>query len=87
MAEIKAGGAIRKVATQVLAVAALLAVYCMGTVAVTGGLMTATVTPAEAQWRGRGWRGRGWRGRGWRGRGRIVCRHRYLSSRRVCWWV
>jgi hypothetical protein len=63
------GGAVRKFLTRILAAGALLAVYCMSTAAVTGVVMSATTTSAEAQRRGprRGWRGRG---RGWRGRGR-----------------
>jgi hypothetical protein len=76
------GGTVRKFFTRSVAASILLAMYCMGTIAVTGGLLTATTTSAEAYWR-RGWRGRGWRGRGvWR-RGR--CHHRGWSSRRVCW--
>jgi hypothetical protein len=78
-------GVARKFVTRALAASTLLAVYAVGTVATTGAMLTATSTSAEAQyWRGRGWRGRGWRGRGWRGRG-LVCRHRYYSSRRVCY--
>jgi hypothetical protein len=85
-------GAIRRYATRVLAAGAMLAIYSMGTLGVTGVVLTGASTAAQAQWRGRGWRGRGWRGRGWRGRGwrgrgRLVCRHRAYSSRRVCWRV
>jgi hypothetical protein len=49
-----------------LAVIAIIAAYGLGQVAVTGFMMTASTTSAQAWWRGRGW---GWRGRGWRGRG------------------
>jgi hypothetical protein len=90
-----AAEAVRKFTTRALAAGALLAFYCVGTVTMTGAMLTATTSTAEAQWRGRGWRGGGWRGRGYRGRGRgwggwrggsrLVCRHRYYSSRRVCW--
>jgi hypothetical protein len=88
MKENNTGGKARKFVTRVLAAGALLAVYTTSMVAVTGGMMAASVTSADAQWRGRGWRGRGrgWRGRGWRGRGRYVCHHRHWNSRRVCWW-
>ena len=89
---------VRKYATRILAAGAMLAIYSMGTLGVTGVALTGASTAAQAQWRGRGWRGRGWRGRGWRGRGwrgwrgwrgrgRLVCRHRFYSSRRGCWWV
>ena len=85
-------GTVRSSVTRWLAACAMMAVSCLGTVAVTGGLMTASVTSADAYWRGRGgrgrgWGGRGWRSRGWRGRGHYVCRHRYWTSRRACWWV
>ncbi len=87
----KTGSAVRKFITGTVAAGALLVLYGVGMVSVTGGLLTMSATPAEAQWRGRGWRGRGWRGRGrgwrgrgWRGRG-VVCRHRGWSSRRICW--
>lgn len=80
--------AIRRYATRVLAAGAMLAIYSVATLGVTGVVLTGASTAAQAQWRGRGWRGRGWRGwRGWRGRGRLVCRHRAYSSRRVCWRV
>ena len=82
--------AVRKYATRLLAAGAMLAIYSMATLGVTGVVLTGASTAAQAQWRGRGWRGRGWRGRGWRGwrgRGRLVCRHRAYSSRRVCWRV
>jgi len=89
---------VRKFATRILAAGAMLAIYSMGTLGVTGVVLTGASTAAQAQWRGRGWRGRGWRGRGWRGRGwrgwrgwrgrgRLLCRHRSYSSRRGCWWV
>jgi hypothetical protein len=92
MAEAKLASPIRTAVTRMLAAGVLLSLYSVGTVVVTGGMLAATTTSADAQWRGRGWRGRGWRGRGrgwrgWRGRGRIVCRHRYYTSRRVCWRV
>jgi hypothetical protein len=75
---------VRKFVTRVMAAGALLALYCVSTATVTTGLMMAGMTSADAQWRrGRGWRGRrGWRG--WRGRRGVVCRHRYWSTRRVC---
>jgi hypothetical protein len=89
----QSAGTVRKFITRTLAAGTLLAIYAVGTIATTGAMLTATSTSAEAQWgwgrgRGRGWRGRGWRGRGWRGRGwrgGLVCRHRYWSSRRVCY--
>jgi hypothetical protein len=86
-------GAIRKFVTRTLAAGSLLAIYAVGTVATTGAMLTATTTVADAQWRGRGrgrgwgrrgWGRRGWGRRGWRGRG-LICRHRYYSSRRVCY--
>src|SRR5438093_435036 len=90
-------GRARKFLTRILAAGALLAIYAVGTLAVTGGLLTATTTAAQAQrgWRGGGWRGGGWRGgyRGWGGfRGgvvgrRWVCRHHYWSSGRRCFWI
>jgi hypothetical protein len=85
----KTGSAVRKFITGTVAAGALLVLYGVGMVSVTGGLLTMSATSAEAQWRGRGWRGRGrgWRGRGWRGRGGVVCRHRGWSSRRICWRV
>ena len=56
----------RRALTRVLAAAALLAIYCVSTIAVTGVMMTSTVTSVQA----RGWgvadvvvagaRGRGW---------------------------
>jgi hypothetical protein len=47
-----------------LAVVAIVLTYGVGQVAVTGVMMTASTTSAQAWWRGRGW---GW-GHGW-GRG------------------
>ena len=76
-------GVVRKFVTRTLAAGTLLAIYAVGTVVTTGAMLTATSTSAEAHYR-RGYRGyRGYR-RGWRGRG-LVCRHRYWSSRRVCY--
>jgi hypothetical protein len=79
-------GAIRKFVTRTLAAGSLLAIYAVGTVVTTGAMLTATTTAADAQYyRGyRRGRGRGYR-RGYRGRGVLVCRHRYYSSRRVCY--
>jgi hypothetical protein len=50
---------------RVIAVMAIIFAYGLGQVAVTGAMMTASTTSAQAWWRGRGWRGyrRGW---GWR---------------------
>src|SRR5437870_6830791 len=100
MAANTSGGRARKFLTRILAAGALLAIYAVGTLAVTGGLLTATTTTAQAQrgWRGGGWRGGGWRGgyRGWGVRGgfypsyvgrRWVCRHAYWSSGRRCFWI
>lgn len=90
MAVNKSGGP-RKFLTRVLAAGALLAVYCAGTLAVTGAFMAGTVTSADAHgWRGgRGYRGyRGYRGwRGGRGYRRWVCRHHFYTSGRRCFWV
>jgi hypothetical protein len=48
-----------------LAVLAIIFAYGLGQIAVTGAMMTASTTSAQAWWRGgRGW---GWRGGGWRG--------------------
>jgi hypothetical protein len=80
----------RKALTRVLAAAALLAIYCVSTVAVTGVMMTSAVTSAQARgWGGRGGRGGGWgRGRGGRGRGRHwACRHNGYTSGRHCFWA
>ena len=84
-------GVVRKFITRTLAAGALLGIYAVGVIKTSGAMLTATSTSAEAQWRGRGWRGRGYRGRGYRGyrgwgRGGLVCRHRYYSSRRVCYY-
>jgi hypothetical protein len=92
----KRGSAVRKFVTGTVAAGALLALYAVGFVSVTGSMLTMSTTSADAAWRGRGWRGRGWRGRGWRGargwyrgrgwhRGGVVCRHRGWTSSRVCW--
>jgi BA14K-like protein len=59
----QAGGPLRKVLTRILATGALLGVYTLGTIGVTGGLLTAGVSPAMAQ-RGRGRGGNYYRGRG-----------------------
>jgi hypothetical protein len=82
----KSGG-IQKTLTVILAASALLGVYALGTLAVSGVILTSATTGANAQ-RGRGDRGRG-RGGG-RGRGFVrggiwaptLC-HRPWSSRRV----
>lgn len=60
------GGVLRKALTRVLAAAALLAIYAVSTITVSGVFLTSTTTEAQAH-RGRG-RGRGYH-RGWRGRG------------------
>jgi len=82
--------------TRFLAAAALIAVYCLGTV----GVMSTSATPAFARGRGGGgggrgmsrgagvrggFRGRGFRGRGFRGRGRGVgiWWGGYYDG---CWW-
>jgi hypothetical protein len=84
----------RKFLTRVLAAGALLAIYCAGTLAMTGAFMSTTVTSAQARggYRGggRGYRGggRGWgRGVGFRGSRRWVCRHNGYTSGRRCFWV
>ena len=67
------GGVLRKVLTRVLAASALLAIYAVSTVAVSGVFLASTTTEVQARGRGRGrgyYRGRGYRGRGrgyWRG--------------------
>jgi hypothetical protein len=76
--EVSRIGTVRKFATRVLAAGAVLALYSVGTVTVTGSLLTATVSSAEGAVYVRG------RGRGYRGRGRLVCRHVRGTSRRVC---
>jgi hypothetical protein len=58
MTAIKSNGPVRKFITRALATGAMLTIYSLSTVAVTGVVMTAGVSPASAQWRGRG-RGRG----------------------------
>jgi hypothetical protein len=75
MAINNSGGILRKYLTRVLAAGALLAIYAVSTLAVSGVFLASTTTEAQAQ-RGRG-RGRGrgadrgrGRGRGSRGRGR-----------------
>jgi hypothetical protein len=84
------GGILRKVLTRVLAAGALLAVYAVSTIAVSGVFLTSTTTEVQARGRGRG-RGHRGRGRGHRGRGRGHWRggvwvgplcHRPWSSRR-----
>lgn len=70
MTATKSAGSARKVVTRFLATGALLGVYMFNTIAMTGVVMTTSVSPAMAQrGRGRGGDGRG-RGRG-RGRGNI----------------
>jgi hypothetical protein len=94
MAINNSGGILRKYLTRVLAAGALLGIYAVSTLAVSGVFLTSTTTEVQARGRGRG-RGRGWgrgRGRGWgRGRGRGYWRggiwapalcHRPWSSRR-----
>jgi len=91
------GGIFRRFLTRALAAGALLAVYCVSTIAVTGIAMTTGVTTAHAQ-RGRG-RGRGavrGRGRGLRrGRGyyrgglwvpSVWCHQPWNSRRVYCGW-
>jgi hypothetical protein len=82
-----AAGVVRKFITRTLAAGTLLGIYTVGMVTATGTMLATTTTSAEAwYYRGRGrrgWRGRGYRG--YRGRGYLVCRHRYYSSRRVCY--
>ena len=81
-------GSIRKTLTGILAASALLGVYALGTLAVSGVVLTSATTDANAQ-RGRGG-GRGWGRGGGRGRGfsrggiwaPALC-HRPWSSRRV----
>jgi hypothetical protein len=68
------GGMLRKALTRVLAAGALLAIYAVSTIAVSGVFVATSTTEAQARGRGRGrgyYRGRGrgyYRGRGyWRG--------------------
>jgi hypothetical protein len=67
MTTARAGGSARKFLTRILATSALLGAYVFTTFAVTGVVMTSSVSTAMAQ-RGRG-RGGGGRGRGGGGRG------------------
>ena len=90
MTESNSGGT-RSFLTRILAAGALLGIYCMGTLAMTGALMSAAVNQAQARVvvRGGGYRGyRGYRG-GYRGGGarRWVCRHNGYTSYRRCFWV
>jgi len=59
----------RKFFTRLLATGALLGVYLFNTVAMTGVVMTSSVSPAMARGRGRGGWGRGRGGGGWGGVG------------------
>jgi hypothetical protein len=88
------GGVLRKALTRMLAASALLALYAVSTLAVSGVFLTTTTTEALAQ-RGRG-RGRGGWGRG-RGRGRgrgywrggiwvpALCHNAWNSRRYYCY--
>lgn len=73
----------RKVLTRTVAIAALLGVYGLATAGVTGVVMSATDSSAQA-WRARGWRGGGW---GWRGRGRYWGGRWYGYGVGPCWRV
>lgn len=90
MTENTTGGA-RKFLTRILATGALLGIYCMGTLAMTGALMGAAVSSAQARVVVRGGGYRGYRGGGYRGyRGgarRWVCRHNGYTSYRRCFWA
>ena len=66
MTTARAGGSARKFLTRILATSALLGAYAFNTIAMTGVVMTTSVSPAMAQ------RGRGARGGGGRGGGRGV---------------
>ena len=85
---IEKSGGVRKYLTRVLAAGALLAIYAVGTLSVSGLFLASTTEVASARngrgrGRGRGWgrgRGRGW-GRGWGVVGPALC-HRPWSSRR-----
>jgi len=61
-----------------LAVVAIIVTYGLGQAAITGAMITASTTSADAWYRGRG-RGWGYRGRGWgyRGRGGWCYYHPY----------
>jgi hypothetical protein len=82
MAMSNAGGLVRKFVTRLAATGLLLAMYSVGTITMTGTMLTATVSSADAHSRGRrGRRGRrGWRG----GERRYVCHHHYWTSGRIC---
>jgi hypothetical protein len=71
MTTLRAGGSARKFLTRILATSALLGAYAFNTIAMTGVVMTTSVSPAMAQ-RGRGGGGRGGGGRGRGGGGRGV---------------
>ena len=79
--------------TRFLAAAAMVAIYCVGTLALSGVMLTSSTTSADAQ-RGRGrgrgggrggGRGRG-RGRGWGGGWGVGwCHFPYTSRYYRCW--
>jgi hypothetical protein len=74
----------RKLLARCLAVVAMVGLYCLATLSVSGVVLSTTSTPAEAQ-RGRG-RGRGGPGGGYRGRGRgVVVRGRGRGRGRGIW--
>jgi hypothetical protein len=76
--------------TRVLAAGALLAIYCAGTLALSGAFMSTAVTSAQARGGFRGGGRGGFRGgfRGGRGGSRRwVCRHNGYTSGRRCFWV
>lgn len=58
MTAIKPKGPVYKFITRALATGAMLTMYSLSTIGVTSVVLTAGVSPASAQWRGRG-RGRG----------------------------
>jgi hypothetical protein len=58
MKAIKPKGPVHKFITRALATGAMLTMYSLGAIGVTSVVLTAGVSPASAQWRGRG-RGRG----------------------------
>ena len=77
--------------TRFLAATAMVAIYCVGQLALSGVVLTSSTTSADAQrGRGRG-RGRGWgrgRGRGWGGGwgwGGGLCHYPYTSRYYRCW--